>query len=61
MASNKQKKEELMQQAKRAGWKGKSYRKAKKFERKLERESPKMIIKVNEYGIQQKQKCNKKS
>lgn len=30
-------KKEIMAQARRAGWKGKSYRKAKRFDRKLSR------------------------
>ena len=35
--SLRQQKLELMAQARRAGWKGKSFRKAKRFERMLER------------------------
>jgi len=30
---------ELMEQARRAGWRGRTYRSAKKFERKLERQT----------------------
>jgi hypothetical protein len=35
--SRRQQKSELMARARRAGWKGKSFRKAKRFERMLER------------------------
>ncbi len=50
--SNRQQKLELMTQARRAGWKGKTFRKAKRFERKLDREAKALAAAIAKGGAQ---------